>query len=320
MKKIVKNRKRDLIEKTAEIYQSIVRDSMDGFWMVDMKGQFLDVNDTYCRLIGYSRSELLQMNVADVMVKKQPKDVIKELKKIKKTGKDRFITQQSKKNGSLINIELSANYTNHLEGLVFVFVRDITGVNRTANDQFRNRAESRKKIETQLIDSYKQLGMINRKITLLLELESFPTSKKHKKGVMDHILSMAMSISGAPTGYLYGSKGRGKFGLLSSQGCEDAQREKIKVITSRKVGLLKHLLKEKKLIGGDIRRYEAEILAIDNKLEYFITLPLSKETSLGGFIFLGFDKKHNMSTQDLEFLDVFSTHASKALIRAGVFD
>lgn len=320
MKKRVKNRKRDLIEKTAEIYQSIIRDSMDGFWMVDMKGQFLDVNDTYCRLIGYSRRELLEMNVVDVMVKDTSKDVVKKLKKVKKTGKDRFLTQQRKKNGDLLDVELSANYANHLDGLVFVFVRDTTGINKTANDQYKNRAETRKKVEMQLTDSYKHLGAINRKITLLLELEDIPMSKKHSAGIIDHILSMAMNISNAPIGYLYGSKGRGRFNLLSSQGCDGKQQEKIKVITSRKVGLLRYLLKEKRLISGDIKRYEAELLVMDNKLEYFITLPLSKDAVLGGFIFLGFDKKHNMSTQDLEFLDVFSMHASKALIKAGVFD
>lgn len=42
-----------------------------------------------------------------------------------------------------------------------------------------------------------------------------------------------------------------------------------------------------------------------------------KGTSLGGFIFLGFDKKKSMDTQDLEFLDVFAMHASNALTRVG---
>ena len=76
--------------------------------------------------------------------------------------------------------------------------------------------------------------------------------------------------------------------------------------------------KGKKLINGDIKQYEGELLALDNKLEYFVTLPLSKGASLGGFIFLGFDKKKNVDAQDLEFLDVFAMHASNALAQAGV--
>lgn len=362
MKETRKNQEQDLIERTASIYHSIAHDSMDGFWILDMQGQFLDVNDEYCCMIGYSRGELLKMNLIDVEVAEKPKNVVKFMGRIKRLGKKRFFTQHRKKNGTIIDIEISVNYVNYLGGLVFASLRDITGIKRTENDQFRNRAESRKKMEGQLADSYKQskeeaqsrkvvdgqladsykdsknqaaskkvvegqladsykyLGTINRKITLLLDIGKLPRSKKHRKETIDYILSLAMSIVNAPMGYLYNSKGRGKFTLLSYRGLNEGQEEKITVITSHKVGLLKHLLREKSLISGDIKHYEAELLASDNKLKYFVTLPLSKGSDLGGFIFLGFNKKHNMSTQDLEFLNVFSMHASKALIEAGVLE
>src|SRR5665647_3714456 len=112
MKKTSRKAERDLIEETAKIYHSIAHDSMDGFWIVDMQGQFLDVNDIYCRLIGYSRSELLKMNVSDVKANKKSKDIVKRLKQIKKTGKDRYFTQHRKKNGTIIDVEVSANYAN----------------------------------------------------------------------------------------------------------------------------------------------------------------------------------------------------------------
>lgn len=318
MKKTGKNQERDLIEKTAKIYHSVAHDSMDGFWIMDVRGKFLDVNDVYCRMVGYNRKELLQMRITDVEATEKPRDVIKQIKHIKKQRKERYFTQHRKKDGTIIEIEISATYANYLGGLVFVSLRDITGTKKTENDQYRSRAASRKMIEGQLTDSYKHLGSINRKISLLLELERFPRSKKHSQEVIDHILGMAMHIANAPTGYLYGTKGRGKFNLLSYRGGNEGEREKIKVITSRKVGLLKHLLREKNLISGDIRRYEGELLALNNRLEYFVTLPLSKGMALGGFIFLGFSKKHSVSTQDLEFLDIFSLHASRALIKAGV--
>ncbi len=212
MKQIRRKLERDLVEETAKIYHAIAHDSMDGFWIVDMRGTLLDVNDVYCRMIGYSRSELLQMNASDIEVKKNQKDRVKQYKQIKKTGTERFFTQHQKKDGTIVDIEITANYANHLGGLVFVALRNITETRRTANNQYRNRAKSRKKIEEQLTDSYKHLGTINRKISLLLELEGFPKSKKQSQEVIDHILSMAVSISGAPIGYLYGAKGRGRKG------------------------------------------------------------------------------------------------------------
>ncbi|MFA6383204.1 MAG: PAS domain S-box protein [Parcubacteria group bacterium] len=384
MKKNGKKREQELLEKTARIYQSITRDSMDGFLAVDMRGRFLDVNDAYCHLIGHSRSELLKMNIADVEVGKKSKDVVKNLQRIKKAGEIRFVTQHRRKDGKIIFIEASANhanYANYLGGLVFIFIRDISKRKKKEDKLAKNRAKSKKimegqladaykhsedqdkskkkmegrladsyqhskdqvkskkkmegrladsyqhskdqdkskkKIEGQLADAYKHLGTINRKISLLLELEYFPKSKKHDQKIIDHVLNLAMNISNAQTGYLYGSKGRGRFDLLSCKGCEEEQKEKIKVITSRKVELLKHLLKEKNLISGNIKQHRVELLALNDKLEYFVTLPLSKETALGGFIFLGFDKKKSVDAQDLEFLDVFAIHASNALAKAGV--
>jgi PAS domain S-box-containing protein len=318
MKKTGKKERQAMVEETARVYQSFTRDTMDGFWVVDMKGNFLDVNGAYCRLIGYSRSELLKMNVAAVEAIDKPKDIAKRIQQLKKRGKARFFTQHRKKNGQVIDFEISANYTSYSGGMIFVFLRDVTERNKAEAEKAAYRASMRKMLETQLADSYKHLGSINRKISLLLEIGKYPISKKYRQGIIDHILNLAMNISNAPTGYLYGSKGKGKFDLLSYKGIKENQKEKIKEITTRTVGLLRHLLKEKNIVSGNIKRYEAKLLALDNKLEYFVTLPLSKGNALSGFIFLGFNRKKNVEKQDLEFLDVFALHASSALSKAGI--
>jgi PAS domain S-box-containing protein len=318
MKKAENKKEYELIEETAKIYRTITRDAMDGFLIVDMNGRFLDVNDSYCNLIGYSRGELLKMNISDVEDNNSIK-IAKNIKIVKTVGKYNYSTKHRKKDGKMVDIEASANYANYLGGLILIFLCDITKHKKAERDLAKNRAKSRNIVEKQLTESYAHLGLINRKISLLLELGKYTKSKGDRQEVIDHILNLAMNISNAPTGYLYGSKTRGKFSLLSSRGVKDNQKEKINVITARTVGLLKHLVREKNLISGNIKRYEAELLALDNKLEYFVTLPLSKGVALGGFIFLGFNKRENVDAQDLEFLDVFATHASSALVKVGVF-
>lgn len=319
MNKFRRKGEHELLEKTAKIYKSITRDSMDGFVIIDSKGHFLDVNASYSSLIGYSQSELLKMSLADVEVAKKGDGISKRIQNIIKTGGDRFLIQHKKKDGTIIDIDASANYANYLGGFIFIFIRDVSERNKAEGILAKNRDKSRKIIEKQLTESYKHLGLINRKISLLLELGKFPKAKGYKKELVDHILNLAMNISDAPTGYLYNnSKEKGKFNLLSCKGIEDSHKEKIKVITENTVGLLKYLIKEKGVISGDIKRYEAELLALDNNLEYFITLPLSKGASLGGFIFLGFDKSKTLDPQDMEFLDVFAIHASSALSNAGI--
>jgi PAS domain S-box-containing protein len=154
---------------------------MDGFWIVNMQGHLLDVNDTYCDISQYSREELLKMNMADIEVGRKPNNIIKHLQKVKRMGKDRFIVQHRKKDGKIVDIEASANYSNYLGEFVFIFIRDIG---------------ERKKIEGQLADSYKHLGLINRKISLLLELGKFPKSKKYKQEIIARLWPF-LSIRGS---------------------------------------------------------------------------------------------------------------------------
>jgi PAS domain-containing protein len=45
-------------------YRTILKTAMDGFWITDTQGRFLDINDVYCRFIGYDRNELLTMRIS----------------------------------------------------------------------------------------------------------------------------------------------------------------------------------------------------------------------------------------------------------------
>ena len=68
-------------KRTEEEYRTILRTTMDGFWIVDMQGHFLDVNDAYCRLIGYSRDELLTMRIPDIETVETPEETAHRIQK-----------------------------------------------------------------------------------------------------------------------------------------------------------------------------------------------------------------------------------------------
>jgi len=109
-----------------EQYRTIIHGAMDGFWQADMQGQFLDVNDAYCSLIGYSRNELMNMRIADVEVTEDLSDIAKHMERIKKIGYDRFETRHRCKNGEIIDVDISANFSPMYGGRMFTFIRDIT--------------------------------------------------------------------------------------------------------------------------------------------------------------------------------------------------
>ena len=109
-----------------EEYKTILRTAMDGFWVVDIQGRFLDINDAYCRLIGYDRNELLTMRVSDVEAAERPEETVQHIKKIMEVGWDRFETRHRCKDGRIVDVEISVNYIDAGGGRLFVFARDIT--------------------------------------------------------------------------------------------------------------------------------------------------------------------------------------------------
>ncbi len=119
---------RDITERKQreEAYRTILRTAIDGFWIVDTEGRFLDVNDAYCHLVGYGREELLTMRIQDVEAVERPEETAQRIQKIMKTGGDRFETRHRRKDGRILDIEVSANYLEVGDGRVFVFLRDIT--------------------------------------------------------------------------------------------------------------------------------------------------------------------------------------------------
>jgi len=109
-----------------EKYRTILRTTMDGFWMVDMQGRFLEVNDAYCSMIGYSRDELLTMRISDVEGVERPEETARRIQRIMELGGDRFETRHKYKDGRMIDIEVSVNYMEVGGARMFVFLRDIT--------------------------------------------------------------------------------------------------------------------------------------------------------------------------------------------------
>jgi PAS domain S-box-containing protein len=119
-----------------EQYHTIVRTAMDGFWLVDADGKLLDVNDSYCRLAGYSREELLTMSITDVEAAEAPHETARHIERVKRKGYDRFETRHHSKDGQIIDVEVSVNFMEDEGGRFFVFIRDIT--ERKRADQMKD--------------------------------------------------------------------------------------------------------------------------------------------------------------------------------------
>ncbi len=71
----------------AERYRNMVENIADAYYEVDLAGNFTFFNDAVCRVLGYSREELMGQNYRDHTDKETAKKVFQTYNKVYKTGK-----------------------------------------------------------------------------------------------------------------------------------------------------------------------------------------------------------------------------------------
>jgi PAS domain S-box-containing protein len=116
----------DALRKSEESLRTILHTAMDGFWITDMQGHILEVNDAYCRMSGYSKAELLAMSIQDLEAVEPSDAVAAHMKKIESQGQDRFETCHRRKDGGILDVEVSVQWKRVDGGRMVAFQRDIT--------------------------------------------------------------------------------------------------------------------------------------------------------------------------------------------------
>jgi PAS domain S-box-containing protein len=106
--------------------KSIIETSSDGFFTIDTDGKFKEVNHSFSRMVRYSRDELLSLNLETVEANISTDVVIDQITKVIEKNGACFEKQYRRKDGTLIDVEVSANYTEEDNGCLIFFVRDIS--------------------------------------------------------------------------------------------------------------------------------------------------------------------------------------------------
>ncbi|MBN1432023.1 MAG: PAS domain S-box protein [Methanomicrobiaceae archaeon] len=121
------------------------------------RGNFVEVNDTACRRLGYTREELLKLSVSDINTPEIRKDDIKRVEQIKKKGSVDFEGVHVRKDGSKFPVFVKARMIEiGGEQYILSLVRDITIEKENRKDQIR----VLKKIENNLM----QMSTLNDRI------------------------------------------------------------------------------------------------------------------------------------------------------------
>ncbi|RPH99205.1 MAG: PAS domain S-box protein, partial [Zetaproteobacteria bacterium] len=69
---------------------TLLHKAVDGFVLLDTEARILDANEAYCRMVGYTRGELLTMTVPGMEASETPEDIRRRIREIVETGAGRF--------------------------------------------------------------------------------------------------------------------------------------------------------------------------------------------------------------------------------------
>jgi PAS domain S-box-containing protein len=105
--------------------KTILETTADGFWILDPRGNFVDVNEAYCRMSGHARDELLTLSIANIDAIETPEKTKKRIERIIANGSEIFETRHRRKDGTIFDVEMSVTYLNSRGGQFICFARDI---------------------------------------------------------------------------------------------------------------------------------------------------------------------------------------------------
>jgi PAS domain S-box-containing protein len=108
-----------------ERHRVVTHAAMDGFLLVNSEKRIVEVNDAYCRISGYPAEELLKMSIDDLHDAATTANIGRHIETLIAKGTDRFETRHRRRDGGLLDVEISAQHRPS-DGLFVVFVRDIT--------------------------------------------------------------------------------------------------------------------------------------------------------------------------------------------------
>ena len=115
-----------IIKEGEERRLGILQTAMDGYWLLDLNGRLLEVNDTYCLMSGYNKQELLSMQISDLENFETVMDIQTRIQNIIEQGESRFETCHRRKDGSIFDVEASVQFQPGEGGQLIVFMHDIT--------------------------------------------------------------------------------------------------------------------------------------------------------------------------------------------------
>jgi PAS domain S-box-containing protein len=102
------NRTYEALESSRARTQTMFEHAPDGVFVADLTGRYTDVNDAGCRLLGYSREEILGMTIRDLLLPEEVDRLSQSRSQLLRGDTEKSEWRLRRKDGSYVTTEVSA--------------------------------------------------------------------------------------------------------------------------------------------------------------------------------------------------------------------
>jgi PAS domain S-box-containing protein len=193
----------ETLQKSEDKYRTILKNIEEGYYEVDLAGNFTFLNDAMCRIWGYPKEELMGMNNRQYTDKENAKKVFQAFNEVYRTGKigKGYDYELIKKDGTRGYVEASISLRKDSSGKAMGFrgiIRDITERKKTekelreSEERFRLAFENAN-IGVCLVDLEGNLTKVNSKMC-----EIFGYTKKELEHMTVNDIALPEDIDKSP--------------------------------------------------------------------------------------------------------------------------
>jgi diguanylate cyclase (GGDEF)-like protein/PAS domain S-box-containing protein len=135
-------------ERIERAHHLVLETTLDGFILYDTSGYVLEVNQSYVRMTGYARDELIGMHISELsLISSTPEAVKTRIESIiEQGGHSEFETKHRHRNGHQVLFRVSNRYLSEAN-CIYSFLHDITEQRKAEESLLRSERNYREVIE-----------------------------------------------------------------------------------------------------------------------------------------------------------------------------
>ena len=140
------------LKESEEKFRTLFESANDAMFIIDLNGKILDANVVAYERLGYTKEELLSLTLAQLDPPSMAAVLPERMEHLKKHGRSWIETAHTRKDGSIMPVEVNARMvTLHGEKVIFSVIRDVTERRQMQEQLEQKAAEQNAILENALV-------------------------------------------------------------------------------------------------------------------------------------------------------------------------